>query len=247
MRIHANIIKVTKNGEIFQRSWMVPNQKYWVEVTFSQALEIASSFSSTWQKRVKWFSDFFMCAPKEYISCKVFFPFAGIQLDCCTSHSAGKKKGSWIFSAMDGWMSAGIDEWMDGWMAGWMQKYKITERHSTHYAMRGCCRWLLHGSGAVLWNHIIMCSARCQLVFLLQIMKAKHKAGAAAANQHCHDLYNCSANNYIKINNAECRVRRADRHNKGLCSVIASVPFCVWFATNVLIYALKKVFNWFNK
>jgi len=47
MRIHANIIKVTKNGEIFQRSWMVPNQKYWVEVTFSQALEIASSFSST--------------------------------------------------------------------------------------------------------------------------------------------------------------------------------------------------------
>jgi len=24
---------------------------------------------------------------------------------------------------------------MVGWMDGWMQKYKITERHSTHYAM----------------------------------------------------------------------------------------------------------------
>jgi len=42
---------------------------------------------------------------------------------------------------------------MVGWMDGWMQKYKITERHSTHYAMSdglGGGIWLNVGMAAVV-------------------------------------------------------------------------------------------------
>jgi len=55
---------------------------------------------------------------KSLLVARYFTHFAGIQLDCCILHSTEKKKGLWIFSVMDGWMSAGIDEWLDGWMVG---------------------------------------------------------------------------------------------------------------------------------
>jgi len=61
----------------------------------------------------------FLCVLQKSLLVARYFPhFAGIQLDCCILHSTEKKKGLWIFSVMDGWMSAGIDEWLDGWMVG---------------------------------------------------------------------------------------------------------------------------------